>query len=562
MPDRGPLEYTEGLSVLFVEDDPVGSAIIEMMLEPLFSVRYGATNGVEGLRLFEEHKPSIVVTDLMMPLMDGISMLRKIRENDQKTPVLLMTASLEHVHLVEAINLGATKFLAKPLDRDAVHRALLSVAREISLERIAREARQKEIELLRYRDRYHSHQEELARRKEQHIVCNTMSDLFIPLVDGGGWAVDMAHRPKDIMSGDSFSIRRGEDGSLFVFLADAMGHGLSASVTSMLTTSFFNHSIEGCACTPLSFAELVQYTVRYAGRNLLEDEVFSCIILQLDPMAQTVRIASCGMPPLLLVRDGMPERVRGNNPPLTAFTEQVRIQELSLQGVTDLLLATDGLGDAPMKGGGTYCDRLTDDLVGSGTARGLFELFQGFCDPNDDDDDVTLIRLMKYGGAAGTSCRRFAAPGTVPGVARLQRQAREYLEAEGLAGERLERLDLALGEALMNAFEHGCLRMGADKKRLLLAGEYDDLIMTALPRAGEEILVTINSVKRKNCVQVWVEVADPGPGMDEQRASQRECHTALSGRGYAMMRRSVDLVRRNPAGNRILLMQMFNKEDV
>jgi len=169
---------------------------------------------------------------------------------------------------------------------------------------------------------------------------------------------------------------------------------------------------------------------------------------------------------------------------------------------------------------------------------------------------------MKYGGAAGTSCRRFAAPGTVPGVARLQRQAREYLEAEGLAGERLERLDLALGEALMNAFEHGCLRMGADKKRLLLAGEYDDLIMTALPRAGEEILVTINSVKRKNCVQVWVEVADPGPGMDEQRASQRECHTALSGRGYAMMRRSVDLVRRNPAGNRILLMQMFNKEDV
>jgi len=139
-----------------------------------------------------------------------------------------------------------------------------------------------------------------------------------------------------------------------------------------LTTSFFNHSVDGCACTPLSFAELVQHTVRYAGRNLLEDEVFSCVILQLDPIVQTVRIASCGMPPLLLVRDGMPERVRGTNPPLTAFTEQVRIQELSLQGVTDLLLATDGLGDAPMKGGGAYCGRLPEDLVCSGTARGLF----------------------------------------------------------------------------------------------------------------------------------------------------------------------------------------------
>ncbi len=562
MPDTGFKEYTEGLSVLFVEDDPIGSAIIEKMLEPLFNVRYGASNGVEGLRLFQEHKPSIVVTDLMMPFMDGISMLRKIRENDQKTPVVLMTASLEHVHLVEAINLGASKFLAKPLDRDSVHRALLAVAREISLERMAREARRKELELLRYRDRYHSRQEELARRKEQHIVRNMLEELFIPVPQGGGWAVDIAHRPKDIMSGDSFSIRRAEQDTLLVFLADAMGHGLSASVTSMLTTSFFNHSVDGCACTPLSFSELVQHTVRYAGRNLLEDEVFSCVILQLDPIAQTVRIASCGMPPLLLVRDGMPERVRGANPPLTAFTEQVRIQELSLHGVSDLLMATDGLGDAPMKGGGAYCGRLPDDLAGSGTARDLFDLFLGFCDPDDDDDDVTLIRLMKAEGTAGLSFLNFAAPGTVSGVAGLQRQVREYLEAAGLAGERLERLDLALGEALMNAFEHGCLRMGTDKKRLLLAGEYDDLIMTALPQAGEDILVAVNSVQRQGCLQVWAEVTDPGPGMDEQRTMQGECRTAPSGRGYALMKRSVDLVRRNPAGNRILLMQMFTKEDV
>jgi anti-sigma regulatory factor (Ser/Thr protein kinase) len=306
----------------------------------------------------------------------------------------------------------------------------------------------------------------------------------------------------------------------------------------------------------------VQHTVRYAGRNLLEDEVFSCVILQLDPHAQTVRIASCGMPPLLLVRDGVPERVRGNNPPLTAFTEQVRIQELSLDGVSDLLLATDGLGDAPMKGGGAYCGRLPDDLAGSGTARDLFDLFQGFCDPDDDDDDVTLIRLMKAAGTAGAPCRRFAAPGTVSGVAGLQRQVREHLEAAGLAGERLERLDLALGEALMNAFEHGCLRMGTDKKRLLLAGEYDDLIMTARPRPGEEISAAVSVVQRQGRVQVWAEVADPGPGMDERRATQGECRTAPSGRGYALMKRSVDLVRRNPAGNRILLMQMFTREDV
>ncbi|MCE1226665.1 MAG: response regulator [Geobacteraceae bacterium] len=51
------------------------------------------------------HHPDLIVTDLMMPMMDGIAMLHEIRKSNQKIPVILMTASLEHVHLVEAINL-------------------------------------------------------------------------------------------------------------------------------------------------------------------------------------------------------------------------------------------------------------------------------------------------------------------------------------------------------------------------------------------------------------------------------------------------------------------------
>lgn len=561
MPDLGIKESTEGLSVLFVEDDPVGSALIEKMLEPLFSVRHGASNGLEGVRKFREHKPSIIVTDLMMPVMDGISMLREIRKEDQKTPVVLMTASLDHVHMVEAINLGVSKFLAKPLDRDAVHRALLSVARELSLERMAREARRKEVELLRYRDRYHSRQEELARRKEQHIVRNMLEDIYLPLPGGGGWSAEMAHRPKDIMSGDSYSIRRTEDDTLLVFLADAMGHGLSASVTSMLATSFFNHSIDGCNCAPLVFSELVQHTVRYAGRNLLEDEVFSCVILQLDPSGQNARVASFGMPPLLLVRNGCPERVRGQNPPLTAFSGGVRIQELSLAGVTDLLLATDGLGDAPMMTGGAYCERLPEDLAGSGTARELFDLFQRACNPDDDDDDVTLIRLMRSETDAAQSCRVFSAPGTLSGVAGLQRQVRCFLDDAGAAGDELERLDLALGEVLLNAFEHGCLRMGADKKRLLLAGEYDDLVLSAQPVAGEEITVVAALKERAGRLQIWLEVADPGQGGSGPVKTAVNGSAAPCGRGFALMKRSVDLVRRSPQGNRVLIMQMTKIEE-
>lgn len=562
MPDFSIKEYTEGLSVLFVEDDPVGSALIDKILEPLFSVRYAALNGLEGLQKLREHKPSLIVTDLMMPVMDGITMLREIRKEDQKTPVVLMTASLEHLHLVEAINLGVSKFLAKPLERDAVHRAILSVARELSLERMSREARRKEVELLRYRDRYHSRQEELARSKEQHIARNMLEDCFVPLPDGGGWLVDQVHQPKDVMSGDSSSIRLVDDNKLLFFLADAMGHGLSASVTSMLATSFFNHSVDGCSCSPLPFADLVQHTARYAARNLLEDEVFSFVILQLSLEEQTIRVASCGMPPMLLVKNGTVEKVRGNNPPLTAFTGEVCIQELPLEGVAEILLATDGLSDAPMMAGQSYSHRLARDLADSASAQEMFELFRSVCNPDDDDDDVTLIRIMKAETAVAPASRQFSCHGTLGDVSKLQRQVREYLDALGAVGDELERLDLAMGEALLNAFEHGCLRMGSNKRQLLLSGEYDDLVMSAAPRPDEEIVVSVGVTQRQDRLQVWIEIADPGEGVQDQQALSEENRLTMPcGRGMALVRRSVDIVRRSLKGNRLLLMQMTKKEE-
>ena len=165
MPNILLKEFSAGLSLLYVEDDPVGTEIIRMMLEPFFTNLYEANDGQEGLRQFYLHKPDIIITDLMMPVMDGIAMMKEIRKSDQKTPVLLMTASLEHLHLVEAINLGVSKFLPKPIRTEALQRALLGITRELHLEKVAEKARRQEVELLQYRNRYHSLQQELAQSK-------------------------------------------------------------------------------------------------------------------------------------------------------------------------------------------------------------------------------------------------------------------------------------------------------------------------------------------------------------------------------------------------------------
>lgn len=548
--------YASGLSVLYVEDDPVGAAIIKKMLESLFDRVYGASDGAEGLRQFHLRQPDLVVSDLMMPNMDGIAMLQEIRKSHQKVPVLLMTASLEHVHLVEAINLGVSKFLAKPLRTDALQRALLGVTRELYLERVAEQAHQQEVELLKYRNRYHSSQQELARAKEHHIAGNLLENQYMQADDSGGWLVDLLQQPRDIMSGDSYSVIPSKNSTLLIFLADAMGHGLSASVTSMLVTAFFNHSAGGCACGHLGFTHLASSTVQFAMRNLLEDEVFSCLVMELDPARQVIRFASCGMPALLLVRNGHVERQRGVNPPISAFSPALQLQEIFLDGVSDILLATDGLGDAPMVNGGSYRERMADDLLASATTRELFERYGICCNDADNDDDITLIRLSSVG--VGEKHGTYTAPGTLAGIGALQCQVCQQLKQEGATGERLDSLELALGEALMNAFEHGCLKIGTDKARLILEGEYEDLLMSSQAAADQEIRLILSLFKRNERLQVWIEVIDPGPGFNsEERLTGVTAATAPCGRGLSVMKRSVDLVRRNQTGNRLVLMQMF-----
>lgn len=552
--------YATGFSVLYVEDDPVGATIIKLMLERFFERVYGAENGVEGVRQFRQHQPDLIVTDLMMPELDGIGMLRQIRTINQKTPVVLMTASLEHLHLVEAINLGVSKFLAKPIRADALQRALLAVTRELHLERVAEQARQQELELLNYRNRYHSLQQELARAKEHHIAGNQLEHCYLPADGTGGWLVDLVQRPRDIMSGDSYSVIRTPEGTLQLFLADAMGHGLSASVTSMLTTAFFNHAARECTCGYLGFSHVAVRTMQFAMRNLLEDEVFSGLVLELDPRRGMIRFASCGMPALLLVRHGQIERVRGINPPVTAFSPQAQLQELSLEGVSGILLASDGLGDAAMRTGGCYRDRLTDDFRATVTADELFACYQRYCDDTENDDDITLVRLIHIGsGEAGAAQFGYSCKGSLKEIETLQQRVKTDLVAAGATGERLDSLELALSEALLNALEHGCLGMGVRKQELLLSGEYDDLVMEAHASSEQQILLTMTLMPRQGRLQAWIEVADPGPGCDLQQDVFRNYTTgAVSGRGLKMMRRSVDLVRLHPAGNRVVVMQLLD----
>lgn len=104
----------EKIKVLLVEDEHTLAMIIKDTLEGQGFLIHTAADGEEGLRLFFDLRPDVLVADVMMPRMDGFEMVRRIRQTDRRTPVLFLTARSAVNDVVEGFELGANDYLKKP----------------------------------------------------------------------------------------------------------------------------------------------------------------------------------------------------------------------------------------------------------------------------------------------------------------------------------------------------------------------------------------------------------------------------------------------------------------
>src|SRR3989338_11568084 len=105
-------------SILIIDDDKNILKYLEDSLEEKGCAVLECTGGDEGVRLYENHKPFLVLTDLRMTGMDGLSVIEKIRSLDQKANVIMMTGYASVETAVEAMKRGARDYIAKPFDVD------------------------------------------------------------------------------------------------------------------------------------------------------------------------------------------------------------------------------------------------------------------------------------------------------------------------------------------------------------------------------------------------------------------------------------------------------------
>jgi|GEM_PF-5960481 len=126
--------YLKSLCILYVEDDDDVREQFAEFLRFRCGSLVTAENGASGLEAFRAHRPQIVVTDILMPVLDGLSMAEQIQGIDPAVPIIVTTAFENISYLRKAIDIGVDKYVTKPVEAPRMTQALLACAHRLRVE--------------------------------------------------------------------------------------------------------------------------------------------------------------------------------------------------------------------------------------------------------------------------------------------------------------------------------------------------------------------------------------------------------------------------------------------
>jgi len=143
--NRRDQDYLKTLTVLYVEDDADTREQFSEFLRRPAGTLITAEDGAAGLEAFKKHLPDIVVTDIQMPKMDGLSMAKEILELVPTVPIIAVTAFEQTDYLMRAINIGIEKYVTKPVNSYLLFECLLQCAHRLRAEEQVKLQHQREI---------------------------------------------------------------------------------------------------------------------------------------------------------------------------------------------------------------------------------------------------------------------------------------------------------------------------------------------------------------------------------------------------------------------------------
>ena len=375
------LAGVEGLTVLLVEDEDEVRIELAILLEKRFDRVWVAVNGEDGLNMYRCHNPDLIVTDIVMPLMDGLEMAEAIHRIDAEVPVVVTTALSDSDFLLRAIDAGVDGYLLKPIDPGQLQQVLYKSCRNL-LQRKRIQQQTSELEL------YHEAMEE-----EGRIVAGLMQRILS--AEGlNDPAISYWLNPQARIGGDMVAACRDRCGRLHLMLADSTGHGLSAAINLLPLSRVFYRMVEKGFALNTIIEEMQRVVCSYSP----QDRFVAATLVLIDGNAGYLEIWNGGNPSALWVAAGgqIEGRFASRNLPLgiphDGFCAATEFHVMRERGGS-LLLFSDGALEAVGEAGVAFGQRRIESIVASAaTLRPLVDALALHLNGNPLHDDIALLR--------------------------------------------------------------------------------------------------------------------------------------------------------------------------
>ncbi len=315
-------------TILVVEDDSTVRELLKYRLGKHYDV-FTATNGEEALDEIEETIPDLIISDIMMPKMDGFALQSSLQtdKNTRIIPFIFLTARADEEARQQGQRKGVDDYITKPFDMETL------------LSRVER--------LL---ERVEMFQTELNAELGQDFSNRLLPDR-VPEVDG--YALDFHSEARDQGGGDLFDWTQTDEGTYFLTIGDVMGKGLRAKFYAFSFLSYVRGTLHTLLEESTSPAALMaQLNDMLLNDDVLEDTFATFLLMHWDPARHTLTYANAGhCRPILVGPNGtdIPE----HSDLILGLEEDVDFSEITLELApnTALMAYTDGLTEQHTQAG-------------------------------------------------------------------------------------------------------------------------------------------------------------------------------------------------------------------
>ena len=333
--------------LLVVDDDTIVRQSTMAYLEDSGFDVIGASNGRSALELFSQHSPDLVLTDLRMPAMDGLQVLQAVTELAPGLPVIVISGAGVMGDVVEALRLGASDFLIKPV----VDMEVLVHSVRKSLERR---------DLIDQNSRYREKLEVANRDLKEHLQVLERDQLagrqvqkrLLPPTPAykGGYQIAQRVVPSLYLSGDCIDYAYLSDRYLAFYLVDVSGHGASSAFVTIWLKHLVTHMAqeEGLFGDSDSFANGPTVMLERVNRELHNTRLghhMTAFVGVVDTFENRLSYSVAGHLPMpILCTAGKVEYLSGKGKPVGIFKDvEWQVYQRDLPAKFELACFSDGV---------------------------------------------------------------------------------------------------------------------------------------------------------------------------------------------------------------------------